>query len=251
MQFVDADEELQGTLDDLDGASNYAAWIFALMEPYLGAKLLELGAGHGTFTDLLANSGRQVVASDLSERCATVLEERFSNVPNVQVVHGGVDASATYGPFDTAILVNVLEHIEDDDDALGRLYESLEADGRLVLWVPAFEALYSEFDRKVGHFRRYKIAGLRSQLERAGFQVEDLRYANSLGAIAWWVVARMLRRTPTRRASVQVFDRYAVPMVRWFESKRHPPFGQSVFAVAIRPGRPGDTVSKQLPSNHP
>jgi SAM-dependent methyltransferase len=234
-RFSEADLELQETLDNLDGAANYAVWIYALMEPHLGSAVLEVGAGHGTFTDLLAESKARIVTSDLSERCVAILRSRFAGTSNVEILHGSIDSAGSYGPFDTAVLINVLEHIEDDNAALEELYELLEPGGRLLLWVPAFPILYSEFDRKIGHYRRYRLKGLGIQLARAGFEVQDIRYVNSVGAIAWLVVARLLRRTPTGGASVRIFDRYFVPVIRLAERRLRPPFGQSVLAVAYVP----------------
>ena len=249
--FSHADLELESTLDNLDGAENYAHWILEMVAPFLGGEVLEVGAGHGTFTALLAQRQVRVVATDLSERCVGVLQDRFGGVANVEVVHGDINSVAERGPFNTVILINVLEHIEDDDAALRVLSGSLEAGGRLILWVPAFDALYAEFDRKVGHFRRYERDGLTAQLSRAGFRIVEMRYANALGAMAWWVVARMLRGTPTRRTSVNLFDRYAVPVVKWLESRRPPPFGQSIFAVAAPCVQSGATPSGLLHQSGP
>jgi SAM-dependent methyltransferase len=232
--FTEADVELDDTLDNLDGAVNYAGWIFELMEPHLGREILEVGAGNGTFTELLARRPGRVVASDLSMRRVEVMQKRFAGMTNVDVVHGDIAVTARHGNYDSAVLINVLEHIEDDDAALRQLREMLEPGGRLVVWVPAFEGLYSEFDRKVGHFRRYRLAGLQSQLREAGFEIVQIRYANAIGAIAWWLVARVLRRQPTARSSVRLFDRNVVPVVKYLESRRRPPFGQSIFAVAAR-----------------
>ncbi len=247
--FADADLELQETLDNLDSADNYAGWIFALIEPYLGELVLEVGAGHGTVTEIVARTERRVVASDISETCTRSLNERFGDAQNVVVIHGDIAATAAYGPFDTAILLNVLEHIEDDDAALRELSKVLKDKGSLVVWVPAFPALYSDFDRKVGHFRRYTVKGLRAQLQRDGFEVQEIRYVNWVGAMAWWIVARMLHRTPTRRTSIKLFDRYLVPVVKWIESKVRPPFGQSVLAVASVPAgqRPPGPQSGSAP----
>jgi SAM-dependent methyltransferase len=230
-----ADAELEDALDNLDGAQNYARWIFSLMEPYLGNDILEVGAGHGTFTDLLARRQARVVATDLSERCVGVLRERFSAATNVEILQGETGLGTRSGPFDTAILINVLEHIEDDDLALRQLWDSLQPGGRLVLWVPAFQGLYADFERRVGHFRRYQRDGLRCQLSRVGFTVVQIHYANAIGAMIWWVVARQLGATPTRRLSVTAFDRGLIPIIRRLESRRPPPFGQSIFAVAVRP----------------
>jgi hypothetical protein len=94
----------------------------------------------------------------------------------------------------------------------------------------------------VGHYRRYKEGTLKAQLTGAGFTVVQVRYANAIGAVAWWAIARVLRRTPTESASVNVFDRYAVPVIKWLESRWPPPFGQSIFAVATRPAPPGPST---------
>lgn len=230
-----ADAELEETLDNLDDADNYAAWIFELMAPYLGDELLEVGAGHGTFTEILAPKAKRVVASEISGRCVGILRQRFSDDPSVEVLHGGIDAAASQGPFDTAILINVLEHIQDDDGALRELAGLLKPGGRVVLWVPAFSLLYSDFDRRIGHYRRYRRTTLRAQLSHAGYHVQDVRYVNSVGAIAWLVVARFLRRTPTSGAPVRIFDRYFVPVLKQLEHRWRPPFGQSIFAVGAWP----------------
>jgi XTP/dITP diphosphohydrolase len=196
--------------------------------------VLEVGAGHGTFTDMLAGEHR-VVATELSPRCIGILRDRFGGRAEVEVVATDVSGALPHGPFDTAVLINVLEHIEDDDEALRELASALQPGGRLILWVPAFMSLYTEFDRRIGHHRRYRRGELHSKLRAAGLEPVDLRYVNAVGAVAWWIFARQLRRNPTSRRSASLFDRVAVPVVRRVESRVHPPFGQSLFAVAARP----------------
>jgi SAM-dependent methyltransferase len=234
VSFSEADAELAETLDSLDGAHHYANWIFDLLEPYLGVRVLEVGAGHGTFTELLV-PGRTVVATEVSPRCIAALQDRFAGRPDVTVLAADVAGAAPDGPYDAAVLLNVLEHIEDDRGALADLASMLRAGGRLILWVPAFEGLYSDFDRRVGHHRRYRIPDLRAKLVAAGLDPVDIHYANAAGAIAWWIFARQLKSNPTSPRNAQLFDRVAVPVVRRLEARLKPPFGQSVFAVAVRP----------------
>lgn len=227
--------ELAETLESLDGATNYASWIYDLAEQYVGPRTLELGAGHGTFTGRLAERSTRLVAVEISEQFAEVLRKRYQDDQRVEVHQGDLGAAAQHGPYDSAVLINVLEHIEDDHAALRQLFDLLEPDGHLILWVPAFQLLYSEFDRKVGHYRRYTMATLGEELERAGYDIETMRYVNSIGAVAWLLMARLLRRTPTVGAPVRIFDRYIVPRLQRFEDRRQLPFGQSIFAVAQRP----------------
>lgn len=233
--FVTADGYLAETLDSLDSAVNYARWIHDLARPHLGRRVLEVGAGHGTMTALLSDDGRSVVATDLSERCTDVLRRRFSTSGDVSVITGDLDRVAGEGLFDSALLVNVLEHIEDDSEAVRRLAESIRPGGALVVWVPAHPALYSRFDHNVGHHRRYRSKEMRRILADAGLEVTELRQVNMVGAVAWWTLAKVLRRDPSRPSGVQAFDRLAVPVIRRIEAVIRVPFGQSILAVAIRP----------------
>ena len=230
----EADEELAGTLDNLDDAVHYADWIYSLMAPYLGNRVLEVGAGHGTLTDRLLD-GRTVTATDVSPRCVSVLEDRYAGSDDVTVLQADVDDAPDLGQFDAVVLVNVLEHIADDARALRSLEKALGSGGRLVLYVPAFEALYSDFDRRIGHHRRYHAEQLRDLVTEAGLEVVDLRYVNLVGAAAWWVLATKLGQTPTKRWSAMTFDRLVVPVVSRLERRWPPPAGQSLLCVARRP----------------
>lgn len=235
--FEEADVELAETLHSLRDAHRYTDWIFDLMAPHLGADVLEIGAGHGSITDRLARHPgvTRLTVTDLSERCAGILAERYRDDRHVAVHRGDIGDSVALGEHDTIVLVNVLEHLEDDVKALAQLAGGLRPGGRLVLFVPAFEMLYSDFDRRIGHHRRYRSADLASAVTAAGLEVVEVRYVNSVGALAWWLLAKQLRQTPTRRWSVVTYDRLVVPLLRRIEDDRRPPFGQSAFCVARRP----------------
>ena len=233
--FAAADEALQSTLDTLEGSRNYNLWILSLIEPFLGKRIVEVGAGHGTFTALLAERVQAVVAVEPSERCVGLLHDRFRGQPGVVIVPGELENASDYGPFDSAVLINVLEHIEDDRQALRGLAAMLKPGGHVLLWVPAFSLLYSEFDRKIGHFRRYRRRELRDRLVDAGLRPVRLHYVNAIGAILWFIGARLLRRTPTSRLPVLLMDRIVIPAVMRFERVVRPPFGQSLLAIAVKP----------------
>src|SRR6478735_1189251 len=189
--FEDADAELSTVLESLEGAERYADWILSLAEPHLGPRVLEIGAGHGEMTQRLIR-GHEVTATDLSPRCVEELRTKFAGDPRVHVELADAGSIDDGTPYDSAILVNVLEHIEDDVDALRDIGARLRPGGRIAIYVPAFEGLYSDFDRRVGHRRRYRRSHLAEVVDRAGLRVVEARYVNSLGAIAWWTFARQL-----------------------------------------------------------
>ncbi len=133
---------------------------------------------------------------DLDESYLRILRRRFGKYENVSVVSLDLDhydRSALSGEVDTIICMNVLEHIEDDSNLLCHMHDSLSPGGRLIM-VPAHSKLYCDLDRHLGHFRRYESSGLRSQLEAAGFEVEQCQHFNQVGALGWFVFGRLLGR---------------------------------------------------------
>jgi SAM-dependent methyltransferase len=238
--FDEADDELSDTLDSLDDAVNYADWIIELVAPHLGGEIVEIGAGHGTMSDRLRRLGRLTV-SEPSARACELLADRFAAVEDVRVVQAdasGVMALGADGhgaPFDAAVMINVLEHIGDHVGVLADIRRGLRPGGTIAVYVPAHEVLYSDFDRRIGHQRRYRRSTLAQALSLAGFELVDLRYVNLPGWFAWVLVARLLRQQPTRSLTTRIYDRFVVPVLRRTEGRRPAPFGQSLLAVARRP----------------
>jgi 2-polyprenyl-3-methyl-5-hydroxy-6-metoxy-1,4-benzoquinol methylase len=226
----DAEEAINVGLTRNAEAANYQTWLYDLASPHLGPTCLEIGSGRGDLTGHLAE-GRRLVATDVSEQFVGILEDRFADSSNVTVRHLDMDTFVPDERYDSIVMMNVLEHIEDDGAALKTLREALNPGGRIVLYVPAFMLLYSDFDREIGHYRRYRKKQLRELVQRAGFEVVDQRYVNSLGALGWFVYSRVLGRKPSDQLTISACDRIVVPIVRRVEGRIPPPFGLSVLVV--------------------
>jgi SAM-dependent methyltransferase len=216
-------------------AKNYNGWLYDRARPFLGPRLLDLGAGLGTFTDIALRDGREVTALEPDGTFADALEDEFGGCERATVVRATVEelVERRPAPFDAVLSFNVLEHIPDDFSALRAAYELLRPGGRLLLLVPAHPLLLGEVDRRLGHVRRYKLKPLSRLLGAAGFEVERLRYVNPVGALGWLVTFR-LRSWPERwpRGQYRTFDRL-VPALRLLD--RVPlPVGLSLWAVARR-----------------
>ena len=241
----------------MEGAGEYNSWLFEQCEPHLGKRVLEMGSGVGNITNFLLDRER-VVATDVLEPHLRELDREFGNFPNVRVARldfndpASVEAIARAEDVDTVLSMNVLEHIENDRRALQGCFEVLRRGGRLVLLVPAHQALYSAMDRNIEHFRRYNLRPLCEMVERAGFRVMEERYLNMLGAIGWFVNGRVLRRQllPSRQLRIFNFVIKLLALEKWFR----PPFGLSILLVAEKPSdassRPAAALAAQ-PALHP
>jgi SAM-dependent methyltransferase len=228
-------------LEAMSEASNYHRWILQIFAPYLGRHLVEVGAGLGSFSELIVSnhacetlslvepSGEMYQQLDLRAR-------RMPTMPRVQVYHASFPEAAPLitacGSPDSIIYVNVLEHIEDDKAELGAVYRVLSDHGRVFLFVPALAWLYGAFDERVGHLRRYGKDELEEKLRRAGFQIIVSAYFDLVGIAPWWIKYRLLKSATLEPAGVKFYDRFIVPAARRFESVIKPPIGKNVIIVA-------------------
>lgn len=219
-----------------EAGRNYMQWIADRCAPHLGRRVLEVGAGHGAVTARIA-PGREVVAVDLSENCVRVMRERFADAPNVEVFLGDAHDAGAGSRFDSILMVNVLEHIVDDVGVLQSLATRLEPGGRIVIYVPALDALYSRYDRMVGHQRRYTKARLRAVAAETGFDVLELRYANLVSLPAWFLVAKVLKKDPAEGDGLAWWDRFVIPASRLVEDRVPIPLGSNLFMVLQPPPR--------------
>jgi len=227
-----------------DSAPNYQSWISDLARPYLGKRVLEIGAGLGAMSRFLSVGVDYFAATDVSDDCLQAMETRFVNSPNIHVYRHDVNDEADPGgdgeKFDSVVLVNVLEHIYDDEAALRRLSSQLVVGGHLIVYVPALKGLYGSWDRKIGHLRRYSKPRMAQVAREAGLEVVLCRYVNLIGIPAWLAFSRFgVRRNvggddkgPGKELAL--WDRTAVPSSRFVESRVQIPIGLNVLCVARR-----------------
>jgi SAM-dependent methyltransferase len=218
----------------MSSATRYFAWQSRLVLPELGQRVLEVGCGVGNFTSMLLDR-ELVVGVDIEADCVNRLKERYPERPNLCGFACSVNDPdlldlRRYG-LDSCACLNVLEHVEDDLGALEAIGSALVAPARIVLIVPASQALYGAIDRNLGHYRRYSPASIRELARRAGLSVRKLRYWNMVGFFGWWFNSHVLKREAQSERQIRVFDRYIVPPMSRIEAMMKPCFGQSLLVV--------------------
>jgi SAM-dependent methyltransferase len=219
-------------------APHYRRWQIEIVRPYCGRRVLELGPGLGHFAAELDGLGLdRLVLADAEDYALARLRQGYGDRSDVDVVRLEVPGPVEIGePVDTIVAMNVVEHIDDDTQALRDLATALVPGGRIVIWVPGYPQLYGDFDRKVGHVRRHTPKTLREHVTRAGLDVEVCRPVNLLGGCAWWLAVRRGGVGYPKPWLVWFYDNVGIPVTRFLERIVRPPFGQTVFCVATKPG---------------
>lgn len=228
-------------LEAMSVASNYHSWILGIFSPYLGRHLVEVGAGLGSFSELIL-SHHDCETLSLVEPSREMYEQlrvragQMPASPRIDVYHASFPEAALMitakqAP-DSVIYVNVLEHIEDDEAELTAIHNALSSHGRIFIFVPALSWLYGAFDARVGHLRRYMKNDLEAKLHRAGFQTIVSSYFDLAGVAPWWIKYRLLKSATMQAGAVRFYDRYIVPSARRFESVIKPPLGKNLIVVA-------------------
>jgi SAM-dependent methyltransferase len=217
----------------MEGAHRYNQWIYDRVRDGLGQRVLEIGCGTGTITSFLADR-QLVVGIDVVDRYIRSTAERYRDRPNIVIrrhdLTESIEPLRGYN-FDSAVSVNVFEHIANDEAAIKAVYTLLEPGGRFTVLVPCHPTLLGPFDRDIGHHRRYTKSELRRKLEVSGFVVERIRRSNPVGALGWLINVRLLGQRKLRGAAV--FDQL-VPALAVLD-RVELPLGLSLIATARKP----------------
>lgn len=226
----------RGLLNSLTGTPQYLSWLTRVLRPELGDTVIEIGAGLGSLTGRLMSKKLEYVAAEQDPLFLHALRNRFLRTPNVTVAQLNAENPADFEPwtgrFDTALCINQLELAEDPVAVLRALHGCLKPGGTAVVLVPQGPALYGSLDRGMGHKRRFSKAQLTKMLESAGFKVERTRQLNKIGAVSWWIHAKLLGRKRLAKVTLKIFDKTV-----WFWRRVDglmPWRGLSLVAVARR-----------------
>lgn len=227
-------------LEAMSFARNYHRWILRIFTPYLGQRLVEVGAGAGSFSELLLerpfDSLSLVEPSREMFGLLTRHIETFPNAARVKpynaVFRQVAETIRAEQEPDSVIYINVLEHIADDEGELRAIREALAPQGRVFIFVPAMRWLYGSFDRLIQHQRRYTKDELERKCEAAGFRVRLSRYFDLAGVLPWWVKYCLLKSEAMEPGAVAFYDRLVVPLAKVAEGILPPPLGKNIILVA-------------------
>lgn len=234
-----AQQDVLWDLEHLKEARGLTEWMFVQFEDDVKGRVLEVGAGIGTFTEIMLEKPiDHLLAMEPWEPCVEYLNREFGANDRVTVLDeslpGAPSLEGKDGTVDFILCQNVLEHIGDHQGALEAMAAALKPGGRLHLLVPANPWLYGPLDQSYEHFRRYTKGGVRERLMLAGLEVDDLYSFNALGIPGWWVQNRRGADAEISSGSLKAYEAL-LRLWKPIEKRWRPPLGLSVVARARKP----------------
>ena len=166
-------------LEFFDAAKNWRKYQFKNILKYINSSVLEIGPGTGHNVQYYKNRASQITLLETNKNLANSLKSKFDEDKKIIVLN--TDIHIQEKTFDTIMYMDVLEHIEDDKKEVNKALKHLNSGGNLIFFVPAYQFLYSDFDKSIGHIKRYNKQFFLSFKENESISIVELKYFDSIG----------------------------------------------------------------------
>ena len=226
---------LNEVLEFFDISDNYRSYQIELFGNYVGKEILEVGAGRGKIIEILAqNSEKEFTLLELDKNFFDILNNKF-NSKNIKVLEERTQ-NIKEKKFDTIFYLDVIEHIEDDRFELDTAYNLLKKNGHLIIIVPAFQILFSKFDQKVGHFRRYRKEFFKRYSDEKNLKIKKLVYFDFLGFFII-LFSKLLNLTNSKKTTLGIkIWNFLIPLSRLIDKITFHSIGKSIVCIYEKKG---------------
>ena len=223
-------------LEDMSFAVNYHRWIIDEIRDFIKSPVVEVGAGSGNFSQEVYNQFKELPSFKFytfepSANMFLLLKNRFENIDSISTFNVFFNSEVELSDeINTILYINVLEHIEKDVEELITSHKRLSVGGRVIVFVPALQFLFSSFDKQLGHYRRYNKKRLTDLLKIAGFKIERVKYFDSIGIVPWYITFKLMGKI-IQPGNVKLYDKLVVPIMSRIEKIIPPPIGKNLLII--------------------
>ena len=222
-------EYLGKELELFDKASFWRTYLYLFIKKFIGKKILEVGAGIGSFTKIYTKDNFNMTLSELDNYNYQTLKKKFDSHKNIKVENKLINQFNE--TFDTILYLSVLEHIEDDKKEILNALEKLIAGGHLIICVPAHNYMYSNFDKEIGHFRRYEM-NFFDNLDLKNATVKKSFFIDSFGQLIYFLNKLIFSKEvyPTK-LKIFIWDKIFIPITCIIDFLLFYKFGKNIICI--------------------
>lgn len=237
-EYKENDIEGEVTLDVIAQADLFNKWMYQTIKPFCKGEVLEIGSGTGNISQFFLDDKYFITLSDIRPHYVNRLNKQFAEYKNLRnaLVIDLVDPDfnerykSLLGSFDTVFALNVVEHIEDDTLAIKNCKSLLKPNGKLIILVPAYQALYNKFDEELFHFRRYNMSSLKKLFNNNLFKIIHSQYFNFAGIAGWYVSGKLQKNNTIPSGQMKLYNKL-VPLFKLADKFILNKIGLSVIVV--------------------
>ncbi len=212
-------------------AKNWKNYLKKKISPHLKGHVLEIGAGMGSNTKILSQSNPNITSwtcLEPDEKLAKQIDKQIKGLSRV-IVGTSSDLKET-DQFDTVVYLDVIEHISDEASELKRISDFLKPNGKLIVVSPAHQKLFSEFDRKIGHYRRYSKNSLLAVVPDC-LKIEKIEYLDCLGFFLSLGNRLLFKISEPSKTQILFWDRVIVRVSFYVDPLVRHRFGRSIIGI--------------------
>ena len=214
-------------LEHFDAAFNFRKYQISLIRQYLSGKFIEVGPGKGGLTNFYRKFLKKPTLIEPEKKLYQLLKKKFKNN---KIIIKNCTINQIQNKFDTIIYFDVLEHIKDDLKEIKTASRKLKKEGHLIFSVPAYQSLYSSFDKKVGHYKRYNKSDFFEISKKTELKIEKIIYYDSIGFFLL-ILNRIFSLKQTNLKNKLFLWNLLIPISRLIDFLTFNKFGKSLLCV--------------------
>ena len=222
-------EELDiAALESISVAENYNKYVADLFFSNIDKteNILDFGAGYGLITEKFKKKGYKISAVEINKTALEKLNDK--NIDSYNLIEK-VPKS-----INCIISLNVLEHIEDDDKYIKKFYNHLPQDGKLILYLPSSNLIWTELDDMVNHKRRYSKSGIVELLNSNSFEIEKIFFVDFTGWIVLFFLKMFRVKLDFDKRKIKFYDKFIFRTFKFTDYFFKNIIGKNLFIVASK-----------------
>jgi len=244
-KFEFSEDDLVGeeTLEAIGRADRFNHWMYQTIKPWCKGNVLEIGSGAGNISQFFIQDGFQITLTDIRERYCIKLRTKFgenqnlAGVEKVNLIHPEFENTYSHliNCFDTVFALNVVEHIENDSQAIANSKKLLKPGGHLIVLVPSYEFLYNGFDKGLGHYRRYNTETLSELFLEHDLSILKKQHFNFAGMFGWYFTGSIFKKKIIPIGQMKIYNAL-VPVFKLIDKLVFQTVGLSTIVIGEKYG---------------
>ena len=216
-------------LDSFDKASNFRKFQLDKIRKYIKKKdILDIGSGTGGLINYYLKETDKVSAIEPSPKLKKSLEAKYKN--KIKIFSNKKKLKKKY---DVILYMDVIEHIEKYNYEIQTIKKYLNKNGLIIINVPAFNILYTDFDKNVGHIKRFSKKDILSISRRNNLKIEKIEYYDSIGFLliffSKFIFGKYLKKTNVKN-NIKIWDNL-IPISKFIDQILLNFLGKSLICV--------------------